>query len=394
VERSEDARDREAIASRMNRIGHKLVVLSGKGGVGKSTVAVNLAVSLAMAGKQVGLLDVDIHGPNIPKMLDIEDEQITGTGESILPVLATKGLYVMSIGLLMQNRDDAVIWRGPMKYGVIKQFLRDVEWGKLDYLIVDCPPGTGDEPLSVVQLIENADGAIIVTTPQAVSVLDVRRSIRFSRTLGLPVVGVIENMSGFVCPHCEQRVDIFGTGGGRTMAEQMDIPLLGTIPIDPTVVASGDAGRPIVETDAHGETAKAFGRVVRKLLSTDLDSRKVAEPPSGRTTIAIPVAGDKLCLHFGHCEQFALYEVDSESRSIVNEKRLTPPPHEPGVLPRWLHGQGAHLIISGGMGARAQSLFNEHGVAVVTGAAPEDPKKVVEDYLQGALVTGENICDH
>ncbi|MDO9541428.1 MAG: Mrp/NBP35 family ATP-binding protein, partial [Kiritimatiellia bacterium] len=202
---------------RLEQIKHKIIVLSGKGGVGKSTVAVNVAVSLTLAGKRVGLLDVDIHGPSIPKMLDLEDTRISVRDEIMLPV-EKDGLKVMSIGFLLQNRDDAVIWRGPMKMGVIKQFLKDVDWGELDYLVIDSPPGTGDEPLSVCQLVKNADGAVIVTTPQDVATNDVRKSINFCRQLNLPVLGVVENMSGFVCPKCGELTAIFKTGGGERMA--------------------------------------------------------------------------------------------------------------------------------------------------------------------------------
>ncbi len=268
-ERDEDFKERQALSARMCRIQHKVMVLSGKGGVGKSTVAVNLAAALAAAGKQVGLLDIDIHGPSVPKMLHIEGAPVSSTDDTLHPVKVSIGdgaIHVMSIGLLLSARDDAVIWRGPRKYGVIKQFLKDVEWGELDYLVVDSPPGTGDEPLAVAQLIEKADGAVIVTTPQEVAVQDVRRCVVFCRQVSLPVLGVVENMSGFVCPKCGERSDIFGVGGGRAMAEEMDVPFLGAIPIEPAVVLSGDSGKPIVQSHPHSITAEAFGRIVRMLL--------------------------------------------------------------------------------------------------------------------------------
>jgi len=267
-ERDEEFFERQALLSRMCRIQHKIMVLSGKGGVGKSTVAVNLATALAMAGKRVGLLDIDIHGPSVPKLLHIEGRQITGRGDVLFPVKVDYGtgtLSVMSIGFLLRERDDAVIWRGPRKYGVIKQFLRDVEWGELDYLVVDSPPGTGDEPLAVAQLIDKADGAVVVTTPQEVAVQDVRRCVVFCRQVDLPVLGVVENMSGFTCPKCGELIRIFGTDGGRAMAEEMGVPYLGAIPIEPEVVVSGDSGTPMVQVKPHSETAKAFGRIVRTL---------------------------------------------------------------------------------------------------------------------------------
>jgi MinD superfamily P-loop ATPase/predicted Fe-Mo cluster-binding NifX family protein len=352
-------------------------------------------VSLALAGKKVGLMDIDIHGPNVPKMLSFEDARIEGAATGLLPVRAAENLDVMSVALLMRQRDEAVIWRGPRKYALIKQFVRDVDWGDLDYLIVDCPPGTGDEPLSIAEIVEGADGGIVVTTPQDVSVLDVRRSIRFCQALDLPVLGVIENMSGFVCPGCGETVDIFGSGGGEAMAADLGVPFLGRIPVDPHVARSGDTGEPVVRAAPHGETATAFGRVVRRLVDEDLPQSDPRAPEGdGRMTIAVPVAGGVLCGHFGHCERFALYDVDRGSRSILRTRMETPPPHEPGVLPRWLHEQGADLVIAGGMGARAQSLFEQNHVTVVTGAPSGDPEAVVLDYLGGRLETGENLCDH
>ena len=264
--------DRQALGSRMCQIKNKILVLSGKGGVGKSTVAVNLASALAMAGKKVGLMDIDIHGPSIPKLLHIEGTPVTASDTAFYPVnvdLNDGIISVMSIGLLLGNQDDAVIWRGPRKHGIIKQFLRDVEWGELDYLIVDSPPGTGDEPIAVVELIENARGAIIVTTPQQVSITDVRKSISFCREIDLPILGVLENMSGFICPKCNEQLKIFGSGGGKSMAEEMGVPFLGEIPIEIEVAESGDAGSPIVKSHPDSETSKVFGVVIEKLLDVE-----------------------------------------------------------------------------------------------------------------------------
>jgi ATP-binding protein involved in chromosome partitioning len=399
-ENDEAFRERQALLARMCRIKHKVMVLSGKGGVGKSTVAVNLAAALALAGKRVGLLDIDIHGPSVPKLLHLEGAAIAGSEDGLAPVLLGCGagqLSVMSIGFLLRERDDAVIWRGPRKYGVIKQFLKDVAWGDLDYLVVDSPPGTGDEPLAVVQLMEKADGAVIVTTPQAVAVQDVRRCIVFCRQLDLPVLGVVENMSGFVCPRCGEPVPIFGTDGGRQMAEEMHVPFLGAIPIEPEVVASGDGGTPIVQSRPHGETAKAFGRIVRTLLAPELnqvEAQPGASPAGQAMKIAVPVSGGSLASHFGHCEEFLLVEVSPDGKTIGRRQLLTPPAHEPGVFPQWLHEQGANVIIAGGMGSRAQSLFQQHGIRVVVGAAKDDPGRVVQAFLAGSLEAGANACDH
>lgn len=261
--------DREALSARMARIGRKILVLSGKGGVGKSTVAANLAVALAEANRSVGLLDVDIHGPSIPRLLGLEGRTPLSAGESMEPVAYDANLEVMSIGFLLRNRDDALIWRGPLKMNVIKQFLKDVEWGDLDFLIVDCPPGTGDEPLSVAQLIGNPDGAVIVTTPQELAVSDVRKCVTFCRQLRLPVIGVVENMSGFCCPHCGKRSDIFTSGGGESMADEMGIPFLGRVPLDPAVVLASDAGELYLKTHGDSETALAFRRAVQPILDGD-----------------------------------------------------------------------------------------------------------------------------
>ena len=387
--------DQKALKERLQRIRHKVIVLSGKGGVGKSTVATNVAISLALAGKKVGLLDVDIHGPSIPKMLKLDQAGIQVEDGAMLPV-EKAGLKVMSVGFLLRHSDEAVIWRGPMKMGVIQQFLKDVAWGDLDYLIIDSPPGTGDEPLSVCQLAAPMDGAIVVTTPQAVATADVRKSINFCAQLKLPVLGVVENMSGFVCPKCGEITNIFTTGGGEQMATEMNVPFLGRIPIDPAVGTACDAGTPFVYHYNKTETAKAFERIVTPILALmnpDLPST-TEQTKESTMKIAIPLAGGKLCMHFGHCEQFALLEADKKTQKIAGTTLLTPPPHEPGVLPRWLHEQGANVIIAGGMGQRAQSLFTENGIKVVVGAAAETPEALVTAYLAGKLQTGSNVCDH
>jgi len=253
--------ERQALAKRMCQIKHKILVLSGKGGVGKSTVAANLAVSLSLQNKSIGLLDVDIHGPSIPKLLGIEDHIIKVKDDIILPVEVSDNLKAMSIGFLLSHQDDALIWRGPMKIGVIKQFLKDVDWGELDYLIIDLPPGTGDEPLSVCQLIEDADGAVIITTPQELALADVRKSINFCRKLELPIFGVIENMSGFSCPHCGHITDIFKKGGAQKMCADMNVSFLGRLTIDPELVKMSDSGDFLGQHFPDSEISKAIERI-------------------------------------------------------------------------------------------------------------------------------------
>lgn len=260
-EPSEAVLERQALARRLCSIKKKYLVMSGKGGVGKSTVAVNVAVMLAEQGFRVGLLDVDIHGPSIPTMLNLHDRRPVSGDEGLLP-LEVGSLKVMSIGFLLEGRDQAVIWRGPMKMSIIRQFLKDVAWGALDYLIIDAPPGTGDEPLSVCQLIESLDGALIVTTPQEVAVADVRRSVNFCRQVGVPVLGIVENMSGYVCPHCGKETDVFRRGGGEALAGEMGVVFLGRIPLDPQVVMAGDEGRSFAERHSESPVTRAFAEVV------------------------------------------------------------------------------------------------------------------------------------
>ncbi len=247
------------------KIKHKIIVMSGKGGVGKSTVTVNLAMALAMRGFEVGILDADIHGPNIPKMLNIEDAQIQGDQEGLYPIDVPPHVKVMSMAFLLQDRDSPIVWRGPMKMGAIRQFVADVKWGELDFLIVDLPPGTGDEPLTVAQLMPEADGAVIVTTPQDVALLDSRKSVTFARALKLPVLGIVENMAGLICPHCGKEIDLFKLGGGENAAHEMGVPFLGRIPIDPSVVESGDSGKPIVISNRDSLATKAFDEIADKI---------------------------------------------------------------------------------------------------------------------------------
>lgn len=259
-------KDRQKLHSRLCGIKHKIVVMSGKGGVGKSTVAVNLAMALALSGKQVGLLDVDIHGPSIPTMLGLEGQRVLGDGQALVP-MSLNGVKVMSLGFLMPDPDAAVIWRGPMKSTVIKQFLRDVAWGVLDYLIIDSPPGTGDEPLSVCQIIGQLDGAVIVTTPQRVAEVDVRKSITFCRQMHLPVLGIVENMSGFCCPLCGEITPVLRLGGGKRIAESMGISFLGAIPMDPKIAEACDNGQAFIAEYKYSATAKAMQTIIDPFLS-------------------------------------------------------------------------------------------------------------------------------
>ena len=398
------------IQKKLDNINHIIIVLSGKGGVGKSTAAVNLTLSLALQGFKTGILDVDIHGPSIPKLLGLTGKRMEMDKEALLPLECYANVKVVSMGLLLDNDANPVIWRGPMKANMIREFIQRVAWGKLDYLVVDCPPGTGDEPLSIAQLLGKKARAVILTTPQEVAIIDVEKCVTFCRQLKLPVAGIIENMSGYICPHCGKETDIFSRGGGETLALKYGIPFLGKIPLDPAIVKSGDEGRPSVYFLKDSETAKRFDAIASIIVHGEKsaidkqpitlekkkqkkEERKEKMQEEGSMKFAVPTYERKLCAHFGHCEAFALIDADGEGK-VVNETYVNPPPHEPGLLPEWLSQQGVNCVIAGGMGSRAQQLFAQKGIKVITGAMEGSPKGVVEQYLKGSLQTGGNTCDH
>lgn len=259
--KEQEAKVTQALAKIKNR----LLVFSGKGGVGKSTVAANLALATALKKLKVGLMDVDIHGPDLAKILGVEDKKLDISPQGIKAVEVNENLKLISMSFLLQDPNLPVIWRGPMKMKAIQQFLSDVDWGELDWLIIDSPPGTGDEPLSVAQLIP-ATGAVVVTTPQEVSLLDSRKAVAFAQRLNLKILGIIENMSGMICPHCGKRIDIFKEGGGKRAAMELGIPFLGKIPFDPQIVVSGDEGKPFIADNPDSEASRAFMDIVEKII--------------------------------------------------------------------------------------------------------------------------------
>ncbi len=391
-----DRRTEELLLRRkMRDIGLKLLVLSGKGGVGKSTIAANLAFALAAAGKQVGLLDVDVHGPSIPRLTGLEGQRVTVDADGIRPLTVAENLKVMSVAFLLDDESQAVIWRGPIKHSVIRQLLADTNWGELDYLIIDAPPGTGDEPLSVAKLVGENASAVLVTTPQQIAIDDVRRCITFCKKVSLPIAGIIENMAGLLCPHCNKRIDLFGADGGRKLADDAGLPLLGSIPLDPAIVTGSDRGLALADSETGETTRRVFSGIVQTLLKNEgCEKKTIQQQEKNKMKIAIPLASGKLCMHFGHCEQFALLDIDVGSKTITHKQLLTPPPHEPGLLPRWLGEQGATRIIAGGMGQRARQLFLQQGIEVTVGAPAEEPEILAQAYLEGTLDTGENLCDH
>jgi len=400
----------QVIRHSLSLIKRKLVIMSGKGGVGKSTVAVNLAVALAAQGNRVGLMDVDLHGPSVPTLLGIQGRRLVSGFDRILPFNYSENLKVLSIANLIDEKDEAVIWRGPMKAGAIKQFISDVEWGELDYLVIDSPPGTGDEPLTVAQAVSGGE-AVVVTTPQEVSLADVRRCVRFCGRVRMPVLGIIENMSGFLCPHCGGEVTIFKKGGGEEGARAMGVPFLGSIPIDTAIVMSSDEGRPLLAGSPELVSYEPFRGIVDRIAANEAGEKdagallkkdeagKGIEQDESRAAkevkhmkYAVPVADGVLCSHFGHCEQFAILTV--EAGKMVLKEHVTPPPHEPGVLPEWLASMGVSVVIAGGMGSRAHELFRARNIEVITGAPQGSPEELVTQYLAGTMKTGQNVCDH
>jgi len=391
------------LQEQLRHIRHKLLVMSGKGGVGKTSIAVYLALGLAKRGYGVGLLDVDLHGPDVPRMLGISGSFKMDAEGYLIPHRYNDLLQVVSIECLLHDRDEAVIWRGPLKHNYIRQSMSQVNWGELDFLVIDSPPGTGDEPLSVAQTITGVQ-AVVVTTPQEISLADVRKAINFCRKVGMPILGLVENMSGLICPHCGGEIPLFKQGGGQKTAALTKVPLLASLPFDLRVVESGDLGQPLLETPDNSPFMQALGRLLDAVELrlkqegsvpkpiTEISSTEVAASDPDTLKVAIPLAEGRLCNHFGHCEKIAVIPVRD---GLMGEKELhTPPPHDPGVLPRWLGDLGVNLIIAGGMGQRALNLFAEKGIKVVTGSPSQEPETLVQEYLAGTLVSGPNVCDH
>jgi ATP-binding protein involved in chromosome partitioning len=377
------------IAASLKKIKNTFLVMSGKGGVGKSSVSVNLAIALSHKGYKVGLMDVDIHGPDIPRMLGLTQMIGGNENQKMVPVSYGPNLSVVSIESLLPDKDDAIIWRGPRKNSVIQQFIGDVEWGELDYLIIDSPPGTGDEPLTIAQNIPGAK-AIIVTTPQEVSLADVRKSISFCKVVNMEIFGIIENMSGLKCPHCDEMISLFGSGGGENMARSYSLPLLGKIPFDLQMVLCGDNGVTYQENFPNSDVSRTFSEISDGMIKNQLVKKE--KTPVEQVIFVIPITDDNLVGHFDHCEQFSMMYVEGER--IVRKEIRTPPPLEPGKLPKWLGRLGTNIIITRGMGNQALELFKENGIQVLPGATETTPETLVVDYLNNTLVTDNNNYQH
>ncbi|XP_060568746.1 cytosolic Fe-S cluster assembly factor nubp1-B-like [Ruditapes philippinarum] len=277
------------VGQKLSSVKHKIIILSGKGGVGKSTFTAHLAHGLASdEDKQVAVLDVDICGPSMPKILGVEGEQVHNSGSGWSPVYVSDNLAVMSIAFLLSGPDDAVIWRGPKKNGLIKQFLKDVDWGDVDYLVIDTPPGTSDEHLSVVQYLSeaNVDGAVVITTPQEISLLDVRKEINFCQKVKLPIIGIVENMSGFVCPKCKTESQIFPptTGGGEKLAKDFNLPFLGHLPLDPRIGKCCDEGKSYLTEVPDSPASQSFATIIDKIKDHCRKLRESRQSETGETS--------------------------------------------------------------------------------------------------------------
>ncbi len=380
----EKSQEEKNLTRALKRIRHKVVVMSGKGGVGKSSVAVSLALSLARRGYKVGLMDVDLHGPNVLRMLGLQQPLDLQHAQFHLPPDLFDTLRVVSIEMLMRDRDMAVIWRGPLKHQLIRQFLTEVQWDDLDYLVVDCPPGTGDEPMSVAQTIPDAK-AVIVTTPQEISLADVRKSLNFCEKINMPVLGIVENMSGYYCPHCGKELPLFKQGGGEIVARDAKVPFLGALPFDPGLVEAADAGKLMEVKDSP--FLKALTPIVDWLLAV-LPLTPVSHREPGVQRFALPVDQEKLSDRFGQASQFALI---TTRNGAIDAKELVPtPPHEPGGVPEWLDELGVTHVIAAGLGEKAQKLLTHKGIEVIAGAPQGEPEELVKQYLQKTLVTGAN----
>jgi ATP-binding protein involved in chromosome partitioning len=377
-----DQEERE-LARSLKQIRHKLVVMSGKGGVGKSSVAVGLALALARRGKKVGLMDVDLHGPNVLRMLGLKEPLDLMHAQFALPPELFDNLRVISIEVLMRDRDMAVIWRGPLKHQLIRQFLSDVQWGSLDYLVVDSPPGTGDEPMSVAQTISDAQ-AIIVTTPQEISLADVRKSLNFCEKINMKVVGIVENMSGYACPHCGKDLPLFKRGGGAKTAQAAQVHFLGALPFDPQMVEAADEGKLLDVKENDSPFFQGLGPMVDYLLET-LPLTPAATREPGVCKFALPVDDGKLSDKFGHASHFAIFKV--KDGAVGSKEMVATPPHEPGGIPEWLEEMGITHVIAGTLGEKAQGLLTKKGIEVIAGAPLEAPEALVEKYLKQTLTT-------
>ncbi len=367
------------VKEQLSKIKYKILVMSGKGGVGKSTVAVNIAIGLSLQDFMVGLLDVDLHGPNIPKMLGARDLRLSRKPDGKIGAIKySPNLKFLSIEPLLPSEDSAVIWRGPLKHSAIRQFIGDIDWGELDYLIIDAPPGTGDEPLTVAKTIPDAY-VVIVTTPQEVSLIDVKKSIRFCQKTKMRILGIVENMSGFICPHCGKPIDLFKKGGGEKLAQELGLRFLGRIPIDPRVVDTGDTGRPFIAAYPESPTAKAFEELIRKIMSaTEEMKRDILEERFMR--IAIPInTPSKIEIDPEKFDLFAIYDIENNKILVKDVVKRT----ENQNLIDFLKEQVVtHVLLFDPPKNLADHLSQNEIRVLVTDTSTESPDNLIEEYLK------------
>jgi Mrp family chromosome partitioning ATPase/predicted Fe-Mo cluster-binding NifX family protein len=367
------------LREQLSKIKHKILVMSGKGGVGKSTVAVNIAVGLSLQDFMVGLLDVDLHGPNVPKMLGARDLKLSRRPDGRLGAIKySPNLKFLSIEPLLPSEDTAIIWRGPIKHSAIRQFIGDIDWGELDYLVIDSPPGTGDEPLTVAKTIPDAY-ALIVTTPQEVSLIDVKKAIKFCQKIKLRILGIVENMSGFICPHCGKPVDIFKKGGGQKLADELGIRFLGRIPVDPRIVDTGDAGKPLIAAYPESVTAKAFEELVRNIIvATEEMKKDILEEKFMR--IAIPISTpSKIETDPEKFELFALYDVENNKILV---KDVVKKAENQGLIDFLKEQVVTHVLLFDPPKELADYLSQNEIKVLVTDTSTETPDNLIEEYLK------------
>jgi Mrp family chromosome partitioning ATPase/predicted Fe-Mo cluster-binding NifX family protein len=367
------------LREQLSKIKHKILVMSGKGGVGKSTVAVNIAVGLSLQDFMVGLLDVDLHGPNVPKMLGARDLKLSRRPDGRLGAIKySPNLKFLSIEPLLPSEDTAIIWRGPIKHSAIRQFIGDIDWGELDYLVIDSPPGTGDEPLTVAKTIPDAY-ALIVTTPQEVSLIDVKKAIKFCQKIKLRILGIVENMSGFICPHCGKPVDIFKKGGGQKLADELGIRFLGRIPVDPRIVDTGDAGKPLIAAYPESVTAKAFEELVRNIIvATEEMKKDILEEKFMR--IAIPISTpSKIETDPEKFELFALYDVENNKILV---KDVVKKAENQGLIDFLKEQVVTHVLLFDPSKELADFLSQNEVKVLVTDTSTETPDNLIEEYLK------------
>ena len=375
AQEQQQTEEEKALCRTLAQIRHKILVMSGKGGVGKSSVAVALALGLARAGHKVGLMDVDIHGPNVLRMLGLKEPFDLASAQFHMPPEIFHNLKVISIEAVMRDREIAVIWRGPLKHQLIRQFLTEVQWGFLDYLIIDAPPGTGDEPMSVAQTIPEAK-AVIITTPQEISLADVRKSINFCQKINLDILGLVENMSGYHCPHCGKDLPLFRKGGGERTAQAFNVPFLGSLPFDPQVVEAADQGQIVELTEEKSPFFEGLRPMV-KYVAKVLPPQPARGP--GELRFAVPLDNGKVAAAPTKAVEIALLTV--KNGAIIDKEIMPRPDLDPANFLFWLENLGvSHL--AGDLGDAAKGLLQRKGIEVITPSPDQTPEQVVEAYVK------------